>query len=133
NVLVYMFDRAAPGKRERARQLFAEHAASNSVLISTQVLQEFFVAVTRKLSAPLGAPEALEALEQFRSFSPLTVDSTLIVRAAARSGREMLSFWDALIVETASSGGATCLLTEDMQHGQRFGGLVVENPFREVH
>lgn len=132
NVLVYLFDRRAPEKQRRARDLFRAHSADGTLLLSTQVLQEFYVTVTRKLSAPLGGPEALGAVRRFAAFSLTQVDAELIARAAGRSQREMFSFWDALIVEAALAGGASRLLSEDLQHAQRVSGLVVENPFLDA-
>lgn len=132
NVLVYLFDRRAPQKQRRARDLFQAHSADGTLLLSTQVLQEFYVTVTHKLSAPLGGPEALGAVRRFAAFSLTQVDAELIARAAARSQREMFSLWDALIVEAALAGGASRLLSEDLQHGQKVSGLVVENPFLDA-
>lgn len=132
NVLVYLFDRGAPEKQRRAQELFRIHSTDGSLLLSTQVLQEFYVTVTRKLSVPLGGLEALEAVRQFATFSLTKVDAELVVRAAERNQRDMLSFWDALIVEAAVAGGATRLLSEDMQHGREVSGLVVENPFLDA-
>lgn len=129
NVLVYLFDRNAPEKQRRAQALFQTHSVDGSLLLSTQVLQEFYVTVTRKLSVPLGGLEALEAVRRFASFSLTQVDAELVIRAAERNQREMFSFWDGLILEAALEGGATRLLSEDMQHGREVSGLVVENPF----
>lgn len=132
NVLVYLFDHNAPEKQHKAQRLLQTHSEDGSLLLSTQVLQEFYVAVTRKLSVPLGGPEALEAVRRFASFSLTQVDAALVVRAAERSQREMFSFWDGLILEAALAGGATRLLSEDMQHGRKVSDLVVENPFLEA-
>jgi predicted nucleic acid-binding protein len=129
NILVYLFDRHAHEKWRRAQDLFLTHSVDGSLLLSTQVLQEFYVTVTRKLSAPLGGPEALEAVRLFASFPMTQVDAELIVRGAERSQREMFSFWDGLILEAALAGGATRLLSEDMQHGREVSGMVIENPF----
>jgi predicted nucleic acid-binding protein len=95
-----------------------------------QVLREFYVSV-RRLSRPLSAAEAEEALGSFAVFSPITEDWRMVVGAARRSRELTLSFWDALIVEAALRAGAGRLFTEDLQHGQRIGDLTVENPFRE--
>lgn len=129
NVLVYLFDRAAAAKQGRARELFTEHAEQGSLLLSTQVLQEFYVTVTRKLSEPLTSDEAVSVVEHLSSFSVVQVDPAMIARAGRRQGREMISFWDALIVEAALAGGASLLLSEDMQHGQRIGKVLIRNPF----
>lgn len=129
NVLVYLFDRAAPQKRAQAQRLLDKHSSEGSLTLSTQVLQEFFVSATRKLSTPLSVPEALEVLRQLVVFPLVQVDADLILRAGERTAREMVSFWDALIVEAALTAGATRLLSEDLQHGQKISSLTVENPF----
>ncbi|MCC6309996.1 MAG: PIN domain-containing protein [Trueperaceae bacterium] len=129
NVLVYLFDAAAPAKRATARRLFSEHSATGALTLSTQVLQEFYVCVTRKLSAPLSEPAALEVVRDLRSFALVLVDADMILGATARSSAERFSFWDALIVEAALSGGATQLLSEDMQNGRRVSGLTIVDPF----
>lgn len=129
NVFVYLFDRAAPEKRVRAQRLLDKHSSDGSLALSTQVLQEFFVATTRKLSTPLSCSEALAAIQQLTVFPIVQVDPDLIVRAGERTARELASFWDALIVETALAAGATRLFSEDMQHGQKISSLIVENPF----
>ena len=130
NVLVYLFDRDAQRKQQRARELLRQHAASGQVLLSTQVLQEFYVAVTRKLARPLEEGSALDAVRHLATLPVVQVDNQLVLAAAARSHRMKLSFWDALIVQAAIEGGATGLFSEDLQHGQRIDGLDVENPFR---
>lgn len=129
NVLVYLFDAAAPTKQATARRLFSEHAAAGSLVLSTQVLQELYVAVTRKLTTPLSETVALEVLRDLMSFSVVLVDTDMILGAAARSREDQLSFWDALIVEAALAAGAAQLLSEDLQDGRRVSGLTIVNPF----
>jgi predicted nucleic acid-binding protein len=129
NVLVYAFDVGAPAKRKKAAQLLSERAAAGDVLISTQVLQEFYVAVTRKLAQPLAEESALVATRELTAFPTVNVDANLVL-AAIRSSREhRISFWDALIIEAARSGGASVLYSEDLNDGQIFDGATVKNPF----
>ncbi len=130
NVLVYAFDVGEPEKREIALGLIKEHLEEGDGMLSVQVLREFYASV-RRLSRPLSATEAEEALGGFAVFSPMIEDWRMVVGAARRSRELVLSFWDALIVEAALRGGADLLLTEDLQHGQQIEGLVVENPFVE--
>lgn len=130
NVLVYLFDVDSPAKQVRARELFAGFAGSGRLVLSTQVFQEFYVTVTRKLARPLSAENALAALVQFSVFPLVTSDSALVIRAAQLHQKASLAFWDALIVQAAIEGNCRTLLSEDMQHGRRFGDLVIENPFR---
>jgi len=129
NVLVYLFDADAPAKRKNARALFQKHAEDSDILLSTQVLQEFYVAVTRKLARPLDAAAAAEAVKSFAELPLVQIDSALIVSAIHRSRDSQLSFWDALIVQAAIEGHASTLYSEDMQHGQALDSLRVVNPF----
>ncbi|MEX2530551.1 MAG: PIN domain-containing protein [Gemmatimonadota bacterium] len=129
NVLVYMFDEGAPEKQDLARRHFRAAVADGSFVISTQVLQEFHVAVTRKLQTPV-PPEAAEAaLEEFFRLPVVLVDTTMIGAAARTSRLHTVSFWDALIIEAAQAAGSSELLSEDLQEGRRFGSLVLTNPF----
>ncbi len=129
NVFVYLFDRDAPGKQARARQLIGELAAR--LVLSTQVLQEFYVSVTRKLGTPLSARDAGEAAADLMALDVVVVDVPLVRSAIARARDDRLSLWDSLIVEAAMASGCTRLLSEDLQHGRVFGALRVENPFLE--
>jgi len=129
NVLVYLFDSDAGEKQERARELLAQEAGSGQVLLSTQVLQEFFVAVTRKLSRPLPVDDAARAIRRLAAFQVVQVDTGMILEAIAVSKRFGISFWDALIVQAARQGGAEILYSEDLQHNQDVEGVRIVNPF----
>ena len=131
NVLVYLFDNRDPEKKIRAQQVFAEESERGLVVLSTQVLQEFYWAVTRKLASPLPEEVAEERVCDFCELPLVRVDAPMILAAITRSRSQRFAFWDALIVEAALKAGAKRLLTEDLQHGQRIGDLTVENPFRE--
>jgi len=129
NVLVYMFDAGSPAKRTRALALVEELASAGILVLSTQILQEFYVTVTRKLAVPLPAQVAEDALERLATLDVVTLSAPTVVGAARRCRKDHISFWDALVVETALAAGCTRLLSEDMQHGRRIGGLRIENPF----
>lgn len=130
NVLVYMFDEDAPEKRDLAHQRFRAAVADGSFVLSTQILQEFHVAVTRKLQRPVPLEAAEAALDELSRLPVILVDTTMI-RAAARTSRlHTVSFRDALVIEAAQAAGASELLSEDLQDGRRFGSLLVTNPFR---
>jgi len=131
NVLVYLFDRDAPDKQETSRTLFTSEAQSGRLIISTQVLQEWYVTVTRKLAEPLPATEAEQTLRHFATFPVVRIDIEHVIGAANRCQALGFSFWDALIIETALSGGSTILYTEDLQHGQVIDGLEIVNPYVE--
>ena len=129
NVLVYLFDADSPDKRKKARSLFQKHVEAGDILLSTQVLQEFYVVVTRKLARPLDAAVAAQAVSSFAQLPLVQIDSELIVSAIHRSRNNQLSFWDALIVQAAIEGHASTLYSEDMQHGPMQDSLRVINPF----
>lgn len=130
NLLVYLFDSASPEKQGKARDVFSERAQRDEVLLSTQVLQEFYVTVTRKLASPLSADQAERLVRDFAAFPIVSTDAPLVVAAVALSRRHRLSLWDAMIVVAARAGGAAELLTEDLQHGQVLEGVRIVNPFR---
>ena len=129
NVLVYVFDDDSPRKQETARRILDEQA--DRVVLSTQVLGEFYVTVTRKLARPLTPSRAIEAVDALRALSVRGLGPELVRAAVRRSASSRLSYWNALIIETALDAAATVLLTEDLQHGQTFGRLRVLNPFRD--
>ena len=130
NVLVYLFDADSPDKQARAREALQQALEHGAAVISTQVLQEFFVTVTRKLARPLPAAEGETALRRLMELPVVQVDSDLILAAAVSGRRDRISFWDALILAAASSAGCKEVLSEDLQHGRSFGRLRVVDPFR---
>jgi len=130
NVLVYLFDASAPRKKARAQELLKQAVGEGLALLSTQVLQEFFVAVIRKLSVPLPHEQAQRAVRDLAKLPTVQVDAEMILKAIETMRRYQLSFWDSLIVQAALHGGATILYTEDLQHGQAIETLTVQNPFR---
>lgn len=127
NVLVYALDHDTPDKCTRARALITEVVESGSGVISTQVLQECFVASTRKLGvAPLDAKAIVQSL---RVMEVAQVSAELIEQAIDRSILSQLSFWDALIVVTSAASGCTTIYSEDLNNGQVIDGVRVVNPF----
>jgi predicted nucleic acid-binding protein len=128
NILLYIYSDADPDKQKRARELYREHASSGAILVSTQVIQEFYAAATRKLALPRLTVRALtEALFEL----PLViVTPTHIHSAMDNELRYQISFWDGLILAKAEAGGAEVLYTEDLNGGQQYGGVLAQNPFR---
>ena len=127
NVLIYLFDDDSPGKKARAQALLDEE--KDRIVLSTQVLGEFYVNVTRKLEEPLFPDAAAQAVEDFSRLEVQSITPELVLAAVRRSRSSLLSYWDSLIVETARSAGAEFLFTEDLQHGQEIDGLRIVNPF----
>ncbi len=129
DVLVYLFDSDAPDKRALARSLLRQEADAGRAAVSTQVLQEFFVTVTRKLAVPVGHEQAERAVRSLAELSVVQSDVGLVLAGIELTRRLQISLWDALIVGAALQSGSTVLYTEDLQHGQRIDGLTVANPF----
>ncbi len=127
NVLVYAFDAAEPARRARAAERLEQLAGSFA--ISTQVLGEFYVTVTRKLSNPLSLEDASDAVAALVPRTTIAIEPVLVQAAIRTSVTERISYWDSLIVEAAASAGCERLLTEDLNDGQVISGVRIENPF----
>lgn len=132
NVLVYSFDSAASDKKTRiSRELITEGLLNGKGALSTQVLQEFFVAMTGKINEPFSCEEVRSILQDFESFQLVIIDKSLIYRASILVEKEPLSFWDALICSAADRAGCDKVYTEDLNHGQEYGDVLIQNPFQQ--
>lgn len=129
NILVYAYDADAGPKHERAGSILVELWESESGVVSTQVLQEFYVTVTRKLPKPLAKRTAREVVATYESWSVHRPGIDDVVAASELEDRHRLAFWDALIVVSAQRSGTGQLLSEDLQDGRRFGDVRISNPF----
>lgn len=130
NVLVYLFDAKAPEKQRIARELLERAAAEAQPVISTQVLQEFFVTVTREQERGLPVPVARQFMQDLKkTIEVRQITTGHIFAATERVEQSNISFWDGLIVETAREAGATILWTEDLHDGWNADGTQVRNPF----
>jgi predicted nucleic acid-binding protein len=123
--LVYAYDGSEPEKQVRAREVIS----AGDWVISTQVMQEFFVVVTRRLDQPLDAREALGARDDLALGDVGAIDAELVTAAAESSLRNQLSLWDALIVQAAARARCSDVMTEDLSHGQIIDGVAITNPF----
>jgi len=130
NVVVYLFDRDAEEKRRRAREILDREGPLGRLAISTQVLQEFYVSVTRKLAKPLDPADAYEAVQDLMALPTIQIDPNLILASITRSRTDTISFWDSLIIQSALAAGSRTLYSEDMQDGRVIDGMTIENPFR---
>ena len=132
NILVYAYDLSAGQKQKLAAQLMERCWENENGCISLQVLQEFFVTVTRKLAMPLDhqtARQIVADLAQWRLHTPKASD---LLQAIDLQRDYQLSLWDAQIVQSAASLGCRQLLSEDLNHGQVYSDVQVINPFRET-
>ncbi len=129
SVLVYAHDAADKTKQRLAQSVLAELWDSGEGVLSTQILQEFYVVATRKLAPAMAPAKAREVIELYSSWPVIPIEPSLILTASLLAERDRLSFWDALVVEAARVGGAGRILTEDLQAGRAIEGVRVENPF----
>jgi len=130
NVLAYAHDKSETRRQPIARALLDSLWTSRTGLLSTQILQEFYVVATRKFDPPMSRRAAREIVALYGTWPVVQVDVVLILTASQLEERHRLSFWDALVIEAARVGGAARLVTEDLQHGRRIGGVRIEDPFR---
>jgi len=132
NVLLYAHDASETERQPVARALLEGLWANRSGVVSTQVLQEFYVVATRKFKPPMRRSEAREVVALYATWPVVQIDVGLILDATALEERSQLSFWDALIVEAARRAGATRLASEDLQSGRQIVGVKIDNPFDPV-
>ena len=130
NVLLYAIsrDRNEEAKAARANEILA----AGEILLSVQVLQEFYVQATRRSRADaLTSRQAADLVESFRRFPVVEVTAELMLAAIATSERFDISYWDAAIIEAGRLGGCELVLSEDLSDTTDYDGMRVQNPFRE--
>lgn len=130
DVLVYARDASEPQRQPVARAWLEHLWRTGTGRLSVQVLQEYYVTVTRKLRPGLPAAEARADVEDLMAWRPLAVDADLVRAAWALEERFRLSFWDALIVAGARAAGCRFLLSGDLAAGASYDGVEVLDPFR---
>ena len=128
NILVYADDRAAPAKQRRAIDLVGEHRRARTGVVSMQVLQEYFVTVTRKLRVDV--PIARRKVELLAEFDVATPEVEDVLAAIDLHRLHGFSFWDALVLRAAKQAGCSVVFSEDMQNAREIEGLQIVNPFR---
>lgn len=126
NVIVYAFDGAEPAKQRVAIEILE---AGDRLVVSTQVLLETWWVLTRKLETPLDDDSASKVIEELSALPVVATDPELVRRAIDTGRRFQVAVWDALIIEAARTAGCRRVLSEDLNFGQDFDGVMVENPF----
>jgi predicted nucleic acid-binding protein len=129
NVLIYAYDLDAGIKHRRASELIRLLWSERGGILSTQVLQEFHVNVTRKIPRPISPATARGIIDTYRAWQVETISIDTVLRASEYQERHQLSFWDGVIIAAAVQGSATVLLTEDLNAGQMIEGVEINNPF----
>ena len=127
NVFIYALTQGSDPRHEKARRRLQPLLEAARVCLSTQVLQEVFVTLTKKLGR--STAEASAVIEDLATYRHVQVDAGAILDAARLAGSARISFWAALLVVSATRLGAELLLTEDWNPGQRIGGVRIESPF----
>jgi predicted nucleic acid-binding protein len=128
NILIYAHDKDASTKHQVAKAVLRELWSERTGVLSMQVLQEFYVNVTRKISTPLPKDSARLVVNTYAAWCTETTPAE-ISNAFRIEDESKIGFWDALIVSAAAKSGATRILSEDLSAGQRISGVLVENPF----
>ena len=129
NILVYAYDRGAGDRHEKALSLIEQLWQKGNGILSTQVLQEFYVNIRRKAQRPVTVEQARVLIADYLAWNPIINDGAAVLEAIDLEKRYQLSFWDSLIIAAAQKGCASIIYSEDFNHGQKFGSVEVQNPF----
>jgi predicted nucleic acid-binding protein len=127
NILVYAVDSSKTNKHKQ--QIARDLIANTDFGLSAQVLQEFYVTVTRKLKPPLTSNQALRFISPLQHFPIVATNHELIRDAILLSEKHQISYWDAAVVTAAEYLQAKTLYSEDLNHGQQYGNVQAINPF----
>ncbi len=130
NILVYAHDKSAEQKHQQAKTLVQSLWNSGTGCLSVQVLQEFYVTVTQKVSQPLDVTSAAKIIEDLSYWKVYAPNAQDVLKAIDLQQRYLLSFWDAMIVWTAAQQGCTTIWSEDLNPGQVYEGVKLMNPFK---
>jgi len=129
NVLVYAYDQDEGAKQAVARHILREALVDGNAVVSSQVLGEFFIAVTRRIPDPLTVDEAQQAVAALQGLRVVAVDGAMVDRAIETHRQYQISYWDGLIIAAAERAECATLLTEDLSADQMYHGLRAQDPF----
>ena len=129
NIALCAFDRREPEKPAIARGIMSDLWRTREGQLSTQVLQELYVNLTRRLRVVVPRSKARALVGGYGRWPVHAITTGDILEAADLEQRHSLSFWDALIVVAVARSGAERILSEDLQHGRTIAGVRIENPF----
>jgi predicted nucleic acid-binding protein len=131
NILIYAYDVSAGKKHEMAKTILMDLWNSGKGVLSIQVLQEFFVNITKKVSKPLNINTAKDIIKDLLKWDVVMIDGESLLEAVEIHIRHQYSLWDSMILKAAQKGGAVLLLSEDLIHGQTVDGVKIKNPFTD--
>ena len=133
NILVYAYDQNEPRKQSIAQNLITDGIEKENLLVSVQVLGEFFNVVSRHIPQPMTSDQAQEIISIISYLPVQEIDLAMVNRAIDIHKRYQISYCDALIVSAAERAGCTLILSEDLNGGQAYHDIVVRNPFTNTH
>jgi predicted nucleic acid-binding protein len=133
NVLVYAHDSDAGKKHEKAKKTIIGLWETEAGVISTQVLQEFYVTLTRKVPTPLKKSQARRILNNYMAWEVAVNNEKTVLQAIEIEENYNISFWNAMIVSAAYLKNAAIILTEDLNEGQIIEGITIVNPLKEIY
>ena len=131
NIMIYAYDVSAVEKHQIASHILRDLWNSGLGVLSTQVLQEFFVNIVQKIQKPIDKKLAKEIVRDFLRWQVVVNNGDSILDAIDICDKYQYSFWDSMIIEAAIKGGAVFLMSEDLQHGQVISGVTIRNPFKD--
>ena len=131
NVLIYAHDVDAGRKHDIAASVLRELWVDRTGILSTQVLQEFYVNATRKIRTPLPKPAARSVVSTYAAWCVDGITTADVAAAFQIEDDANINFWDALIVAVAMRSGARRVLSEDLNAGQAIAGITIQNPFAD--
>lgn len=129
NIIVYAHDNSAGQKHNVARNILLNLWEARQGILSTQVLQEFFYIITKKITHPLNVQSARELIGFFLKWDIIINNGDSILEAIDIHQKYKLSFWDSMIIESAIRGNANLLLSEDLSDGLAIEDVIIKNPF----
>ncbi|MEW6456590.1 MAG: PIN domain-containing protein [Acidobacteriota bacterium] len=131
NIIIYAYDVSAEKKHETAKKIVVDLWDSGLGILSTQVLQEFFVSITKNISKPLNVKFARGIVSDLLRWDVVVNDGQSLLEAIEIHSKYKYSFWDSMVIQAAIKGGAAFLLSEDLSGEQIIGGVKIKNPFVE--
>lgn len=129
NILVYAYDTKDVRRATRARQLLLDGLTANRAVLSTQVISEFYVTVTRKVASPMTPEQARDEVRRLLCLETVEITVPTLLTAMELTQRYQISLWDAQILAAAALAGCSTLYSEDLQDGQAINGVTIVNPF----
>ena len=131
NILVYAYDQHDPVKQNKAQELITTGIEQENLVLSVQVLGEFFNVVTRRIPQPVTSDEAREIITSISILPVQEIDLAMVNRAIDIQKKYQIAYWDALIISAAERSGCKLILSEDLSDGQTYHDIFVRNPFTE--